>query len=352
MGGRSPTGSWPARSRWWSPCCSRPTSSNSKAESLPYGSRERSIATAITGPLATVTRWLQLDRPREAIDWALGHDDRGASGDPFALDPAPTTTSPEPSTQGGNGNGNGNGNGGGGPSNREPAPLPRPTRADPLRALVIGDSIAGDFGDTLYRIGDWYGVMKQAGPVDYEIATGLTRPDVFDWPGELRGALADRDPHVVVLALGLNDDQPMTSPSGEYLPEDSEPWQREYRRRVGAMMDIAIRAGATVAYVTPPVSSNEKRNQTYDLIRRLIALEAKERDEAVFVDAYRLFLHEGRYARYLPDKDGKLVEMRTEDGIHFTEAGSQLLAREVWRSLGQLYRLPGNAAQSGSAKGE
>ena len=49
----------------------------------------------------------------------------------------------------------------------------------------------------------------------YEIATGLSRPDVFDWPTTLVGDAAALHPEVTLLMFGGNDAQGIVGPDGE-----------------------------------------------------------------------------------------------------------------------------------------
>jgi len=313
-----------------------------RARELPYGSWQRNVGVSVMSPIASVSGFLQLTRPREALDSLLGHHQLGATGDPFATGGPPDTT---PTTDGGGNTGNGDGGGNGKGDNGKPGDQkpdkPKPTRADPLKVLVIGDSLAGDFGDSLYQLGLDSHVVKPAGPVEYHIGTGLARPDAFNWPGTLRSALNRDHPGLVVLALGLNDDQPMEDVHGNYLRVDSPEWQTEYRRRVGAMMDIVLQSGAWVVYVSPPITKMDKRNQHYDLIRRLIADEARERPRAAFVDAYSLLWSDDHgYTDYLTDKDGQRIRVRLSDGVHLAPAGNDMLARAVWHAMGSLYELP------------
>ena len=308
-----------------------------RARDLPYGSWQRGVGVSVMSPIASVSGFLQLTRPREALDSLLGHHQLGTTGDPFATGGPPNTGPPSTNDGGGTGGGkSGNGKPGG-----EQPDKPKPTRAQPLRVLVIGDSLAGDFGDSLYQLGLDSHVVKPAAEVEYHIGTGLARPDAFNWPGTLRSALRRDHPGLVVLALGLNDDQPMADVHGNYLRVDSPEWQTEYRRRVGAMMDIVLQSGASIVYVSPPITKMSKRNQHYDLIRRLIADEARERPRAAFVDAYSLLWGDDRgYTEYLTGKDGQNVRVRLSDGVHLAPAGNDMLARAVWSAMRSLYELP------------
>ncbi len=196
------------------------------AKELPYGSTQRNVSVAVLRPVNSVSDALYLNEPRSAVLSLLGRESQGGSVDAFNV-PTKHTTSPPPTTGGPVSTGGGGtqpppSSGNTNPSstsntNNGSQGLPQPTKAQPLRVLVLGDSLAGDFGQPFYETAQKTGVIKPAGPVDYHISTGLTRPDDFDWPRELQNALAKYHPTTVVLALGLNDTQPMTLANGAFL---------------------------------------------------------------------------------------------------------------------------------------
>ena len=184
-------------------------------------------------------------------------------------------------------------------------------------------------------------MIKPAGPVDYHISTGLTRPDVFDWPGELQRQIDRYHPDTVVIALGLNDaQQPMTLPNGTFLTRGGAGWRAEYRRRVGAMISIAQGAGARVVYVAPPPVSDAE----YEPVP--VQPERPDREGGPGP--------RGREPRSSPIPcsqatastpptcpiDGHQVLVRTPDGIHLTPAGNDLLTADVMKALGTIYQLP------------
>ena len=314
------------------------------ARQLPYGSTTRSVSITLLRPVNDVTNALFLNSPRDGLQWALGRHSQGTSGDPFANVPKvtqPQTTGSGPTTGSTSPPASSTGTGPGtNPTTGVTAALPKPTPEKPLRMLVIGDSLAGDFGPTLLSDAENTKVIKPAGAVDYHISTGLTRPDVFNWPGELQSAI-DRDhPTTVVIALGLNDaQQPMTLPDGTFLSRGSPGWRAEYRRRVGAMISIAQNAGARVVYVAPPPVSEADSNPYLFSINVQIVKEAQAHKDTASVFTYPKFAVHAQYSAYLPI-DGKQVLVRTPDGIHLSPAGNDILSAAVMKALGTIYTLP------------
>ena len=79
--------------------------------------------------------------------------------------------------------------------------------------------------------------IEAVGGVDGRIATGLTRPDVFNWFEAIRKRVKELRPKVVVLGFGANDDKAYMTGLPDGVSIDAfggSVWRREYARRVGA----------------------------------------------------------------------------------------------------------------------
>lgn len=325
------------------------------AQSLPYGSTSRSVSIAFMRPINDVTGAIGLHEPRAGLQWALG---RQSQGNANAFDvpslgqtsAGGTTTTPSttPGTTGGGTTGGGSSTNGGNtsPSTSNPpatqASQQKPTASNPLRILVLGDSLAGDFGAPLYEEAEKTGVIKpvSGSVVDYHISTGLTHPEQFDWPGELQSALQRYHPTTVVLALGLNDTQPMTAPDGSFLSTGSAGWLKEYQRRVGVMINLVLQTGAKIVYVAPPptsVASNDA--YLFPINVQIVKEAAKFPGKAASVFTYPKFADHGAYTQSLPI-NGKETIVRTADGIHVNHAGASIIVANVMKELGTLYQLP------------
>ena len=284
------------------------------AESQPVGWR-RDVSRFFAEPLADISRFLHTDRPREWVQNALG---REGDDDISVSLPSPTTL-PEQATT----------------TTLGVAFAPD----NPLRIWVGGDSLAVIPGQSVLESfpGASEGVIQSVRPeVDGQVATGLARPEVFNWPDHLKAETAS-DPDVVVLTLGSNDDQALTNaPGGGTITQgDAGAWVAEYRRRIGGLMDQIVGEGRTLVLVGIPIVRDGGRNAEYNTINTIFKEEAAKRDDRVlFVDTYPLFTDaDGNYADYLPNDAGELVRYREGDGIHLTRAGGDLVAGEIFRTI-------------------
>ena len=308
------------------------------AESLDPGWK-RSVALPLTGTLETVSHYTGLDLPRRGVKAALGRSSDDDIVSAIVLPPAPPPVAPQPAP----------------PGHNQPPPAPPPPPASPpekpafspshpLRVYIGGDSLVVVPGNSLLRaMGSK--VYKPIDSVDGHIATGLERPDVYNWFDRIRDVMKKDKPNVVVVAFGANDDHSyMTGlPKGSSIGDfGSSAWIKEYARRVGGFMDTVIRGGGLIVYIGMPIVSSSSESQGFDLINRIIYQQARKRPRgALYVDTWYKFADPktGGYAEYLPNASGQLVKVRAGDGVHFEPAGGDIIARLVLKALNERYDL-------------
>lgn len=288
---------------------------------------ERDVAMALTRPLAAVSGWLRLDRPRAALEDAIGRgDDPGLRGGTAFAEDEPPPLPP--------------------PAGEEPRNRPVFTSRNRLRLWIAGDSLVVTPGESILRAAEATGAVHGVAPVDGRIATGLGRPDVFDWYRRIRRQLERHEPDAVVLAFGANDDHEVMTgvPGAASLGSfGSEAWIREYRRRVTAVMDLVTRRARLLLWLGLPVTSDRAQTTRFEIINAIVHDEARRRGGRVaFVDTYALLTGpDGGYAEYVTDESGALVRIRADDGVHLARAGADLVAEAVMRELAEAFELRG-----------
>lgn len=268
---------------------------------------QRTVSLWVMHPIQDVSQALRLNRPRAWIASATGHDDnthitstkgvKVADGQPTAPSHpgASTTTTTLPSFR-------------------------RPTSGDPLRVLVAGDSLSGHLGPSLSSA-----LAGKPATVDLDehVGTGLARPDVVDWPTELRQDMTNTKPDVVVLIFGGNDNQDLRTATGWIPITHVAEWRAEYQRRIAQIMDIVAQPGVSVYWLGLPVMARPSLQAVVPVINEMIAKEAAARPHSVtYVDpAPALSGPNGSFVAYLPDAGGQNVMVRESDGVHPTAAG-------------------------------
>ena len=264
------------------------------AQTQKLGSQRHSLGVAIMRPIHAVSEFLHIDRPRRAIDDAIGHGPpptpkKTQSTDPFATPSTTVATAARRRRP---------------PSSRA-LPAAHGVDAHPATIFVAGDSLSFEFGTSLYRIAAGEHIYRAAGDgtVDFKVSSGLARPDYFNWPAELAHQVAALNPQIVVLMLGSNDNQPLLAPDGHTYAFATPGWKQEYHRRVGAVMDQLIARNRWVVYVGVPILAT--RNDQWPIINTVIGEEAAKRSRAVYVDSFTLFQDpNGNYTQYLPERQG------------------------------------------------
>jgi hypothetical protein len=160
----------------------------------------------IATPIDAVAGWIGLDRPQQALASALGQstddsDGAGLVSDSPAPEPAPVATAPA---------------------------ITHPTAADPLKILVLGDSLSTFVGQQMAaqlaesKVADVKSVWRNG--------TGLTNPAFYNWEAGARAAIRDEQPDAVVMLVGGNERNQMTLRGKTLLPGTAA-WEAEYERR-------------------------------------------------------------------------------------------------------------------------
>jgi uncharacterized protein len=278
-----------------------------RVEREPFGhARDRSLA--IWHPVQDVAHVTQLTRLRDLGDWLAGNEDRGASSavPPVAgpSDGSDTTAATVPE-------------------------LRTPTAAHPLRVYLAGDSIMHDAGNAFLDVAS--GNPLLAPTLHYENATGLTRPDFFDWPSAVAADAERLHPDAVFLLFGGNDAQGLVTPDGSVVQDLSDPaWQAEYRRRVGAVMDELQADGRRVYWIGLPPMRSPRFDAHAAIMSTVYREAAASRPWVTYLDIVPLFGDErGHYVDRKPDASGTEVSVRKDDGVHFNAAGADRIARHL-----------------------
>jgi hypothetical protein len=290
------------------------------AQVSPVGTR-RTVALSFLNPLASATSVLQLADPERAANYLLGRDGNvPGNGRTFSVvGPTPAEKHATASRPG--------------VTTTTLDPLTHPSAAAPLRVLLLGDSLGLDLGGSLQNSLAATGIVTAT--LDGKEATGLTRPDYFNWPQELSGDLVSAKPQVIVAMMGANDPQDFLGPPD--VPFGTYAWNVEYEGKVRTFMQLATSQGAKLIWVSlPPMQDAglDARVATVNLLQRKAAAEVPGvlyvRSSKVLGSAYAAFT----------TVNGQVVNVRTPDGIHITPQGGSLLANRVMAAMRSRLGIP------------
>jgi uncharacterized protein len=297
------------------------------AQVSPVGKR-RTVSLDITGPVAALSRTLQLSR----IVSVTGREDQKPGGTIGLIEAGPKPTKVKPPTTASTKPGDSNGKGSDVPTTTTTLPNGKhPTSADPLRVLIVGDSLGIDMGGQLQYDLAGTGVVNAA--LDARESTGLTRPDYFNWPAELASDLKTASPQVVVVMIGANDAQDFLGPPD--VPYTSPQWNPMYSQRVSSFMQEAESGGAQVIWVgMPPMENPALSAQMADLDNIDQTEAAAQTPPVVYISTDKsLGTAQGGYTAFITNAAGQVVNVRTPDGTHLTPGGGQVVAQQVINEL-------------------
>jgi len=160
---------------------------------------------------------------------------------------------------------------------------------------------------------------------DVRVATGLTKPHLFDWQHYARRQMARRRPDVVVAAMGANEAFPIGRAKC-----CGRRWSVRYAKRIDRLARTWRRHGAKAVYwmrlPEPVLSFITPRIRG---VNRAVGLARAVR----VIDAYALLTPDGRFVRDMETSPGVVEQVRSEDGVHLWWPGARIVAAEIVRRL-------------------
>ena len=214
----------------------------------------------------------------------------------------------------------------------KPAALRTPTAADPLRMAAYGESVGGGALLGIKLLTEQRKDIKVHRFV--KVASGLTRPDFFDWPDYLEQDMAKRKQpfEAVLLMFGANDGQD-TTVDGKQLAFGSGSWRAMYAKRVGDLMDFYLDKGVKRVYwAGMPRMGIGWFNKRMEVLNGIYEAEVAKRAPRVkFIDEWT--------AVDAPETTYQ-ADLRQDDGVHLTVDGGMKAARAAMAAVAKDWRLP------------
>jgi hypothetical protein len=201
-----------------------------------------------------------------------------------------------------------------------------------VKIAFVGDSMAQNY---------WAGVLRLVATdpclksnVDLgrfgKPATGLANSAYFDWLREIRRIEESFHPTVTVITIGLNDRQGIIDTKGTQIVRGTPVWEEKYRQQVKEFLEGAASGKSIVLFLGLPVMRDGAfsadmvaKNAIYaEAVARLGAPNVR------YVEPWKLKASGPEtFTITALDKTGRVVQIRTSDGVHFTNNGDDLLAQ-------------------------
>ena len=287
------------------------------ADVQPLGWR-RSTARAAVAPFQAVSHALLLNRPRAWLAGAVNAPTLLDAGrDPRPSAPPPPTVPEQTATT------------------LAPLRVRAPSDEEPLRIFLTGDSFLADVSRGLSAV-----VAKDERwepTTDAKAGTGLSRPEVINWPARIKARLPS-DVEVVVLGFGGNDAQDLLANRRQAKLAEPE-WEAEYQARIGRVLDAVAEPGRTIVWIGMPVATASNIEKGRPAMTRAAQAELAKRPGTLFLDTAGLLTGaDGGYTDVLTI-DGEPKRVRASDGFHLTPAGAGLLGRSLVELIGTVWPL-------------
>jgi hypothetical protein len=207
-----------------------------------------------------------------------------------------------------------------------------------IRIAFAGDSIVDNYWSGIERIVDANSCLKNTIELGRfaRNGTGLTRGDRVYWPREIRRIDDVFKPTLSVLSIGLNDRQFIVDGSGARTAWGAPDWTDKYRHELDEFLTAAVATKAVVLMVGMPAMREAIDNTDIDGKNAMFAaaIAALGDPNLHYIEPWRLHADGTEtFASYGPDKSGRLVQIRTPDGQHFTVAGEDLAASYLFPKI-------------------
>ncbi len=214
------------------------------------------------------------------------------------------------------------------PAQDEPVELPK------FKVLILGDSlIATGFGALLEKRLDAH--PQVTAYRKGKSASGLARPDFFDWMAEAKRQVELRKPDLVVVLMGGNDGQDLThrnKTAGRRVPWQHENWEASYRERMDSFLAEVSAPEREILWLGMPTMGLRSLEKKLVTIRGVQKAAVEAHDSASYLETAPMVSDDDggmlTHAEVGPKK--KKQAIRADDKIHFTMAGSQYFADAVY----------------------
>ncbi|HEV8680759.1 MAG TPA: DUF459 domain-containing protein [Stellaceae bacterium] len=198
--------------------------------------------------------------------------------------------------------------------------------ASPARIVVFGDSQGQGLAFGLQRVlveDPRYRVLNRTHP-GAALVHGAN-----EWLAPIERFTAREKADIAVVMFGANDRLDMRDERGAYLRFRTGDWREAYAARADKILALLAEAGLRVIWCGNPIARSPKYSDDMSYINEIYAAQAA-RFGAQFVPLWTAIAdEEGRYTAYGKNRGGITQRLRTDDGIHFTAAGYELIAERI-----------------------
>ncbi|WP_034987823.1 SGNH family hydrolase [Bartonella florencae] len=204
------------------------------------------------------------------------------------------------------------------------------------RVLIMGDFVASALADALKKL-----FIDNTDIIiinDTIPNSGLVRTDLISWQSIISQYIDKNKADALVIVIGANDNQSITTPYGIFSTAQPE-WFNIYKQRIIEIVETLHNSGKPWIWMGQPAFENDNLTQKMKIFNALYK-QATEKAGGYFVDIWNGFTDEqGQFSFSGYDTNGKIMRLRTHDGINFTSAGKRKLASYLEKKLENILNL-------------
>ena len=187
-----------------------------------------------------------------------------------------------------------------------------------MRAVVMGDSMADGMYSGLYR------VMKDDVRLTFvkktKVNTGIVRSDRYDWNEATRKIAGEKGYDIAILVFGANDLQSIRE-GGKAYHFRQKGWEERFTQRIDDILATLKAENIAAYWVGLPITRKDRYQDDYAYVNGLFR-DAAKRNGIRYVETWNTFADEtGQFTPFGISLDGKKVQLRADDGVHFTPDG-------------------------------
>ncbi|HKO07999.1 MAG TPA: DUF459 domain-containing protein [Alphaproteobacteria bacterium] len=200
--------------------------------------------------------------------------------------------------------------------------------------LVIGDSQAQGVTGALQRLflrDRRFHVLDRT-----KVGTGITLKATYDWPAAVEALVSAEKADVAVVMFGANDRPPIRI-KGVIDTALGESFRKIYESRVKRIINLLRGANMTVIWLGNPIVRDASYAEDLAFLNNVLET-VTQAEGARWVPISDIATDsDGNYTAHGEGVDGKTTRLRADDGVHFTAAGYDLIAKRL-QPLMESYR--------------
>jgi hypothetical protein len=214
-----------------------------------------------------------------------------------------------------------------------------------VRIAFVGDSMAdGLWGAMFRRVGkdkclaQRIALLRRA-----RNGTGLARMDQFNWVEQIRTIAKNNSVDLFVGSFGINDRQGIVEPAKKRIEFGTPEFDDRYKAIVTDAVRAALAEGSSMLIVGLPVILDSAANADAAGKNRIYeaALQEMDSDRAAYVPPWQSTSGGDQFKPYLPNAAGTIVQVRAQDGVHFTPEGYDMVMNALYPAIDAALRRRG-----------